>query len=84
MFKLKSEITDKDKLINDLMKLNMELQGKVIEEYPKLHQINEEIQTKVLNNFNELTCKYMYSKRNVVDVACKTFSFSCSQLICIK
>lgn len=46
--KLKNQIKDKERIINDLMSLNMELQNKVIEEYPKLHQINEEIGTKGL------------------------------------
>lgn len=57
--KLKNQIKDKERIINDLMSLNMELQNKVIEKYPKLHQINEEIGTKVLSNFNELMCKYI-------------------------
>lgn len=61
--KLKNQMKDKEKIINDLMNLNMELQSKVIEEYPKLHQINEEIQIKVLSNFNELMRKYIQIER---------------------
>ncbi|XP_067213074.1 putative leucine-rich repeat-containing protein DDB_G0290503 [Linepithema humile] len=52
--KLKNQMKDKERIINDLMNFNMELQSKVIDEYPKLYQINEEIQIKVLSNFNEL------------------------------
>lgn len=61
--KLKNQMKDKEKIINDLINLNMELQSKVIEEYPKLHQINEEIQIKVLSNFNELMRKYIQIER---------------------
>lgn len=61
--KLKNQMKDKEKIINDLMNLIMELQSKVIEEYPKLHQINEEIQIKVLSNFNELMRKYIQIER---------------------
>lgn len=57
--KLKNQIKDKERIINDLMSLNMELQNKVIEEYPKPHQINEEIGIKVLSNFDELMRKYI-------------------------
>lgn len=55
--KLKNQMKDKERVINDLMNLNVKLQSKVIEEYLKLIQINEEIQTKVLSNFNELMYK---------------------------
>lgn len=57
--KLKNQMKDKERIINDLMNFNMELQSKVIDEYPKLYQINEEIQIKVLSNFNELMRKYI-------------------------
>ncbi|XP_071572486.1 uncharacterized protein [Temnothorax nylanderi] len=52
--KLKDGIKNKEQVINDLMHLNMQLQKKVISEYPKIHEKNEEIQTKVLSNFDEL------------------------------
>lgn len=55
--KLQSQIKDKNKVINDIMTLNMELQSQVINEYPKLHKINEDIQAKVLSHFDELMCK---------------------------
>lgn len=57
--KLKNQIKDKERIISDLMSLNMELQNKVIEEYPKLHQINEEIGIKILSNFDEFMRKYI-------------------------
>lgn len=57
--KLKEGLKNKEEVINDLMVLNMQLQNKVIAEYPNVHQKNEEIQTKVLSNFDELMRMYL-------------------------
>ncbi|XP_024880834.1 uncharacterized protein LOC112460408 isoform X2 [Temnothorax curvispinosus] len=63
--KLKNGIKNKEQVINDLMNLNMQLQKKVISEYPKVHEKNEEIQIKVLSNFDELMRMVSeYFKRN--------------------
>lgn len=58
--KLKNEIKDKEQIVNDLMNLNIELQNKVIQESTKVYEISRKVQTKVLNNFNELMCKYSH------------------------
>lgn len=57
--KLKEGLKNKEEVINDLMVLNMQLQNKVIAEYLNVHQKNEEIQTKVLSNFDELIRMYL-------------------------
>lgn len=52
--KFKTQIKDKETIVNDLMALNMDLQKQVISEYTEISKINKEIQTKVLSNFDEL------------------------------
>lgn len=54
VLKIRTQIKDKETIVNELMALNMDLQKQVISEYTKISKINKEIQTKVLSNFDEL------------------------------
>lgn len=57
--KLEKDNNNKQQMINDLMILNVSLQNKIILEFPKVQEKNEEIQVKVLSNFNELMRTYI-------------------------
>lgn len=52
--KFKTQIKDKETIVNELMALNMDLQKQVISGYTEISKINKEIQTKVLSNFDEM------------------------------
>lgn len=56
--KLKKKVEDKDVIIADLMTLNINLQKKVISEFMEISKRNKQMETQVLNNFDELLRKF--------------------------
>ncbi|XP_070519743.1 uncharacterized protein [Cardiocondyla obscurior] len=70
--KLKKQIKDKDGIVTDLMSLNMNLKKKVISEFTEISKQSKEIETQVINNFDELlpTLKhYLITQRNIDEVS---------------
>ncbi|XP_066596568.1 putative leucine-rich repeat-containing protein DDB_G0290503 [Prorops nasuta] len=62
---LKRHMNKKDLMTQELSNINIQLQNKIIDEYPKINELNQNIQTTVLSNFDQLMYKY-FCMQNVI------------------